>query len=120
MKALGIVFLYDRAQGPPDKVSKEFSDRFAAVSENLVKEGLINLPELKDVMDFGRIYWGGIKERFAEILKDENAIGGISIQVFENHSGMKAGDQVKSLLYDGSKTPWGFDLVVSVIYSDSE
>ena len=51
MKAIGLVFLYNRAQGEPAEVSKSVSEYFHNITENLVTEGLIGLPESKEIME---------------------------------------------------------------------
>ncbi|TFG14881.1 MAG: hypothetical protein EU531_08870, partial [Promethearchaeota archaeon] len=75
MKALGIVFLYDRALGAPEDLAKKFSENFTIVTENIVLENLVELVDLKEIMDKNRIYWAGIKENFVEILNNEEIIG---------------------------------------------
>ena len=117
MKAIGLVFLYERKQGEPSQISKLISDHFPNITQNLVNEGLIGLPESKEIMENKYIYWGGIKEDFNGFLEDEKKIGGIAIELFENYSGLKVSDDVESLIYDGTQTPWGFTLVVCVLYS---
>ena len=116
MKALGIVFLYDRVMGSPESVSKEFSEYFPGVTEDLIKSNLLNLSELKGIIDSNRIYWGGIKEDFYKLLEDETAIGGIALKVFEQYSKLKAADEVRSLVYDGEKAPWKFKIAICVLY----
>lgn len=116
MKAVGLVFLYDRSLGEPEVVSKDFSEFFSSVSENLVKEGLLTLPDLKLIIDNQLIFWGGIKENFEQISEDDEAIGKIAWQVFTSNSSVKISDEVKSLVYDGSKSPWEFTLMACVVY----
>ena len=116
MKAIGIVFLYDRVMGAPDVVAKEFSDYFPRISEDLVKTDLLNLAELKEIMDLKKIYWGGIKEGFYELLEDEMSIGGIALKIFDQYSKLKASDEVKSLIYDAEQVPWNFRIAVCVLY----
>ncbi|MBN1801220.1 MAG: hypothetical protein JW891_06910 [Candidatus Lokiarchaeota archaeon] len=116
MKAIGIVLLYDRNIGAPQEVSSVFSEFFPQVTENLVKEGLLTLPELKEIIDSKSIYWGGIKENFKEFLLDEDSIGKLGWQVFNKHSGKDPLDEVKSLIYDGNKAPWNYSLVACVLY----
>ena len=116
MKAIGLVFLYNRIEGKPEKVSKEFSKYFNIVGENLVTEGLIELPELKRIIDLKQIYWAGIKERFLEILDDEQTIGKIAWKVFKDFSGKEPFDEVKSLVYNRNEVPWNFPLMACVLY----
>jgi hypothetical protein len=116
MKAIGLVFLYDRNLGPPKEVSRRFSEFFPRVSENLVLEGLLELSNLKDIMDFKRIYWAGIKENFETISKDEEMIGKVAWKVFSDYSGIEPSDEVSSLIYSGKKASWGFTLMVCVLY----
>jgi len=117
MKAIGIVFLYDRVMGAPDTVSKEFSEYFPGISEDLVKSKLLNLLELKTLLESKMVFWGGVTEKFYEFLDDEVVLGSIAIKVFENHSPQKAGDEVKCLIYDREKTPWKFTIAVCVVYN---
>ena len=116
MNAIGIVFLYDRKRGPPEEISVGFSENFAQITEDLVKQELLNLPELKVIIDSQSIYWGGIKERFNEILTDENEIGKIAWVVFKNNTGIEANDEINSLVYDGTIAPWGYTLLACIIY----
>ena len=116
MKAIGLVMLYDRRLGAPGKVSTEFNEFFPQVTENLVKEDLMELPELKEILDAKRIFWGGIKENFKEMLANEQSIGKLAWQVFHSHTDEEASDEVKSLIYDGSQAPWEFTIAVCVLY----
>lgn len=117
MKAIGIVMLYDRRVGDPQEVSKTFfGENFSIVSEGLVSQELINLIQLKDFLESKSIYWGGIRENFEKLLEDEEAIGRLAWKVFNDQSGKEASDEVKSLVYDGSKAPWKFTLMACVLY----
>ncbi len=116
MKAIGIVFLYDRVIGSPDVVAKEFSQYFPSITEDLMNSKVLDLAELKDIMDSNKIYWGGIKEDFNSLIENKLSIGGIAINVFEQNSNLKVSDEVKSLIYDGDKAPWKFKVVVCILY----
>ncbi|NHJ23333.1 MAG: hypothetical protein EAX89_02070 [Candidatus Lokiarchaeota archaeon] len=116
MKAIGIVFLYDRALGTPELVSKDFSAQFSNVSENLVLEGLLELPDLKFILDNKNIFWGGIKENFQEIQENENMIGRLAWRIFKDYSGIESSEEVKSLIYKANDAPWNFTLMVCVLY----
>jgi hypothetical protein len=116
MKSIGLVFLYDRNLGAPDDVSKKFSEFFSFVSENLVLEGLVELPKLKEIIDSRKIYWAGIKQNFDTILEDHDAIGKIAWKVFSDYSGIEPSEEVKSLVYGSDKAPWKFTLLVCVLY----
>ena len=117
MKAIGIVMLYDRKVGDPQEISKNFfGENFSIVSEGLVSQELIELPQLKELLDSKSIYWGGIRENFEKILEDEEGIGRLAWKVFHDQSGKEASDEVKSLVYDGSKAPWDFTLMACVLY----
>ena len=72
--------------------------------------------ELKNVLDSKSIYWGGIRENFEKILENDEAIGRLAWKVFNDQSGKEASDEVKSLVYDGSKAPWKFTLMACVLY----
>ncbi len=111
-----MVFLYERSKGSPEEVSKNFSEYFSKVSENLVKESLLSLPELKGIIESKSIFWGGIKENFGSILEDPDAIGHLAWTVFKNHTGREASEDIKSLVYEGSKSPWAFTLLACVLY----
>lgn len=116
LKALGIVFLYDRTLGAPEDLAKKFSENFTFVSENIVLENLVQLVDLKEIMDKNRIYWAGIKENFDEIINNEEIIGKLAWKVFKDNSTIDASDEVKSLIYNGDKVPWNFPLIVCVLY----
>lgn len=116
MNAIGIVFLYDRKLGSPEEMAGNFKDNFSQVTENLVSEGLLDLPELKKIIDSQKIYWAGVRENFAEVLGDSDTIGKISWITFKNHTNIEAGDDIKSLIYDEEHAPWGHSLITSVLY----
>ncbi len=116
LKALGIVFLYDRNIGNPEEMSKKFSEYFTNVTENLVIEKLVQLANLKEIMDAGRIYWAGIKDDFQKVINDEEMIGKLAWKVFKDHSAIEPSDEVKSLIYNEKKVPWNFPLMVCVLY----
>jgi len=116
MQAIGLVFLYDRNIGKPEDISKRFSSHFANVGENLVLEGLLDLPTFKEIMDTKRIYWGGIKENFLELLDDDDAIGKLAWKVFVDNSKIEPSEEVKILIYQKQSTPWNFSLMVCVLY----
>ena len=116
MRAIGIVFIYDRKEGTPDEISNKFSDFFPSVGENLVTEKLIDLVELKQIMDNKRIFWGGVKENFTEIMKDEDNIGKLAWKIFNDFSRLEPSEEVKSLVYESRESPWNFPLTVNVLY----
>jgi len=116
MNAIGIVFLYDRKLGPPEEMAEKFKDNFPQVTENLVKEGLLDLPMLKKIIDSQNIYWGGIRENFKKILDDSDTIGKLSWMTFKNHTNIEASDDIKSLIYDEGLAPWDHALIVCVLY----
>ncbi|MFX1316311.1 MAG: hypothetical protein ACFE9T_10640 [Promethearchaeota archaeon] len=116
MKAIGLIFLYNRTEGRPEEVSRRFNKYFSLIGENLVMEGLIDLPDLKNIIDMKQIYWAGIKERFLEILDDEETIGQLAWKTFKDLSGKDPFDEVKSLIYDSIEAPWKFTLMVCVLY----
>ncbi len=116
MKPIGIVFLYDRKEGNPTDVAKKFAENLPTVSEDLVKEKLIDLPTLKSIMDSKSIYWGGIKKNFDKVAEDEEVIGETAWQVFNNHTGLECSEEMKSLIYDGKKAPWHYSVIVCVLF----
>ncbi|HEY0088999.1 MAG TPA: hypothetical protein VGB37_09150 [Candidatus Lokiarchaeia archaeon] len=116
MVAVGIVFLYNRKEGSPEEVSKKFSKHFSDITENLVKEDLLNLVELKEIMDTKPIYWGGIKKDFNKMLNDNEAIGAFAWNLFKGFTKKEASEDVEVLIYDGLKAPWGFTILVCVLY----
>lgn len=115
-KAIGIVFLYNKEKGGPKKVSTQLSDYFSDITQNLVNQDLLDLPDLKEIMDEKKIYFGGIKKDFEEILNDNEAIVNIAWEVFNRHTGIEASDEVKVLVYDGDQAPWNFTLMACVLY----
>jgi hypothetical protein len=116
MHAIGLVLLYDRNIGKPEDISKRFSSHFANVGENLVLEGLLELPEFKEIMDMKRIYWGGVKENFLKLLDDDDAIGKLAWKVFVENAKIEPSEEVKSLIYEKENAPWDFSLMVCVLY----
>ena len=116
MKAIGLVFLYDRNLGAPGEISKKFSEYFPSLSENLVLEDLLSLPNLKEIIDSKKIYWAGIKENFSVFLEDNDMIGKLAWKVFSDYSGNEPSEEVKSLIYNAKRAPWGFSLMTCVLY----
>ncbi len=116
MKAIGLVFLYDRNEGSPQDVSANFITHFSNVTENLIFAGLMELSELKEIMDVKRIYWGGIKQNFLEILQEEEIIGKLAWKLFSDNTGIAPHEEVKSLIYEKENSPWGFTIMVCVLY----
>lgn len=116
MKAIGLVFLYDRNEGAPQDVSKNFISHFSNVTENLVLEGLMTLIELKEILEIKRVYWGGINQNFLEMQDDETLIGKVAWKVFTDNSGIEPSEEVKSLVYEEKDAPWKFGLNACVVY----
>lgn len=116
MNAIGLVFLYNRKLGTPEEISVKFKDHFSQVTENLVKEKLLNLPELKEIIESQKIYWGGVKENFDEILDDPDTIGKLAWMTFKSNANIEARDEIKSLIYNATQIPWGFTLIACVLY----
>lgn len=114
--AIGIVFLYNTEEGSPDKVSEELSKYFSEITKHMVNQDLLGLPALKEIMDEKKIYWGGIKKDFEQTLGDNEAIGSIAWEVFNQHSGITPSDEVKVLIYDEDQAPWKFTLMACVLY----
>ena len=117
MSAIGIVFLYNREIGKPQEISKNFSTYFSNITENLVKQDLLGIVELKEIIDSKRIYWGGIIENFNEFFNNEESIGQVAWKVFKENSEIEPSDDVKVLIYDEKKSPWNFTLMVCVVYN---
>jgi hypothetical protein len=119
-KAIGLVFLFDMeaVEGSTEKVSKEFSEYFSGVTENLVREEFLELVDLKKIIDEKKIFWGGIKERFEEVLENSDKIGDLAWRVFKNHTDIEGEEDINCLIYDGEDAPWGFTLLACVIYEE--
>ena len=116
MRAIGIVLLYDRNIGEPQEISKQFSKHFSDVGENLVLEGLMDLTTLKEILDMKKVYWGGIRENFIELLNDDDSIGKIAWKVFFDNSKIEPSEEVKSIIYEKQNSPWNFSLMACVLY----
>ncbi len=116
MKAIGLVFLYDRNEGSPQEVSSNFFSHFSNVTENLIFAKLMELQELKEILDMKRVYWGGIKQNFLEMQDDETSLGKIAWKVFTDNSGIEPSEEVSSLIYEEKDAPWKFTLDACVIY----
>ncbi len=116
MKAIGIAFLYDRNLGTPEEISKKFSEYFPNVNENIVLEGLMDLVQLKEIMDAKRIFWAGVKENFDDIMENGDLIGDLAWNVFKKHANMEPSEDIKSLIYKGSEAPWKFNLIACILY----
>lgn len=116
MQAIGIVFLFNEEEGSADDVSKNFAEHFAAVTENFVRQELMDLVTLKKIIDEKKIYWAAVKSNFNEVVEDPSKIGDLAWQVFQKHTNIEAAEDVEALVYDGSKAPWGFTLISCVLY----
>jgi len=116
MGASGIVFLFDMEEGQPDDVSTKFSEYFSGVSENLVREELLELVELKEIIDSKRIFWGGIKKDFSTVVENPDMIADLAWKVFKKHTEEEASEDVRVIIYDSSDAPWGFTLLACVLY----
>ncbi|TXT53432.1 MAG: hypothetical protein BAJALOKI2v1_970009 [Promethearchaeota archaeon] len=114
--AIGLVFLFNMKEGTPEKVSKEFSEYFPSVTENIVREGLLDLATLKKIIDEKKIFWGAVKKDFKKVVQNPDMMGDLAHQVYKNHTGVEASEDVKVLVYDGSQAPWGFTLMACVLY----
>lgn len=115
-KAQGIVFLFNLEEGKPEDVSKEFKDYFSGVTENLVREGLMELVELKKIIDEKKIFWGAIKERFNEVIENSDKLGDLAWKVFKKHTDIEADEDIRCLIYEGKDAPWNFTLCACVVY----
>ena len=67
-------------------------------------------------MDLKRIYWAGVKENFSELIDDDEAIGKLAWKVFVDNSRIEPSEEVKSLIYEKQNAPWGFSLMICVLY----
>jgi hypothetical protein len=114
--AIGLVFLFNMEEGSPEDVSQEFSEYFSSVTENLVRQNLLDLVRLKEIIDEKKIFWGAVKKDFQKVVNDPERIGDLAWQVYKNHTDIKASEDVKVLLYDGEQAPWGFTLMACVLY----
>ncbi|TFF93965.1 MAG: hypothetical protein EU543_02365 [Promethearchaeota archaeon] len=116
MDPIGIVFLFNMDEGSPEEVSKKFSDYFSSVTENLVRENLLELAQLKEIIDEKKIFWGGIKKDFEKVVENTDMIGELALQVFKKHTEIEGSEDVHCLIYDGSQAPWNFTLMSCVVY----
>lgn len=116
MEPLGIVFLFNMDEGNPEEVSKEFGEHFPSVTENLVRENLLELAELKEIIDNKKIFWGGIKKDFDKVVQNNDMIGDLAWKVFKKHTDIEASEDVRCLIYDGAQAPWNFTLMSCVMY----
>lgn len=117
MKAIGIVFMYDGREGTPNEVSKKLSEYFGQITENVVKTAnLMDLVQLKQIIDEKDIYYAGIKQNFSEVLNDPQQIGQAAWEVYFKHTKKEASEDIQTLVYDEAKAPWGFTLMVAVLY----
>jgi hypothetical protein len=114
--AIGLVFLFNMTEGKPQDVSTKFSEHFSNVSENLVREGLLELIDLKEIIDSKKIFWGAIKKDFKMVVENPEMIGELAWRVFKNHTEIEASEDVRVLIYNGEDVPWGFTLLACVIY----
>ncbi|MFO8017206.1 MAG: hypothetical protein R6U96_01100 [Promethearchaeia archaeon] len=117
MEAIGIVFLYDGKEGAPNEVSKKLSDYFGQITENIVKTAkLMDLAELKQIIDNKAIYYAGINKKFSDVLNDPQIIGQTAWEVFYKHTKREASEDIQTLVYDKANAPWEFTLMVAVLY----
>ncbi|MFO8017207.1 MAG: hypothetical protein R6U96_01105 [Promethearchaeia archaeon] len=115
-KAQGIVFLFNMEEGKPEDVSKEFKKYFSGVTENLVREGLMELVDLKKIIDEKKIYWGAVKKRFNEVIENGDKLGDLAWELFKKHTNIEADEDIRCLIYKGEDAPWNFTLCACVVY----
>ncbi|MHA1762735.1 MAG: hypothetical protein ACTSYC_03125, partial [Promethearchaeota archaeon] len=89
---------------------------FPNVSENIVLEGLIDLVQLKEIMDANRIFWAGVKENFDKVMENSDLIGDLAWNVFKKHVNTEPSEDIRSLISNSSEVPWKFNLIVCVLY----
>ena len=119
MKPIGIVILYDRKEGAPEEMSSKFAGEFfTQVTENMVKEGMLEIGDIKEILDSKLIYYGGIKESFNQLVNNPDGLGQIAWKVFNNHTGKEPRDDVKMVIFDGEKVPWNHTIVACVVYDN--
>jgi len=117
MKPIGIVILYDRKEGAPEELASKFAGEFySQVTENIVKERMLALGDVKDILDSKSIFYGGIKESFKELVTNPEGLGKIAWKVFNNHTGKEPIDDVKMVIFDGDKVPWHHTIAACVVY----
>lgn len=119
MIPIGIVILYDRKEGAPEEMaSKLAGEFFSQITENIVKERMLEIGDIKDILDSKLIYYGGIKESFKKLLDNPERLGQIAWKVFNNHTGKEPIDDVKMVIFDGQKVPWNHTIVACVVYDN--
>ena len=119
MKPIGIVILYDRNEGAPEEMAAKFAGVFfSQVTENIVKERMLDIGDIKDILDSKTVYYGGIKESFKELESSPEGLGQIAWKVFNNHTGKEPLDDVKMVIFEGDKVPWNHTIVACVVYDN--
>jgi len=126
MKPKALVFIFNKNAGDLDDVSAKIVPFFAPMVKNLVSEKYINSKDEFDVIaDKQRVYFiRGDDEKFKELLMDDakDRIADVArTAYYTNNTAEKDSDtskDVNAIIYDGSKAPWGFDLILTVIYEN--
>ena len=119
MKPIGIVILYDRKEGAPEEMASKFAgDYFSQITENILKERMLEIGDIKDILDSKLIYYGGIKESFRELLDNPEGLGQIAWKVYNNHTGREPTDDMKMVIFEGDKVPWNHTIAACVVYDN--
>ena len=117
LKPIGIVILYDRKEGTPEELSSKFAaEFFSQVSENVIKEKMLSLGEMKELLDSKMLFYGGIKEKFDEFTNNPEVLGQIAWKVFYDHTGKEPIDDVKLVIFNGDNVPWNHSIAACVLY----
>ena len=117
MKPVGIVILYDRKEGAPEEVASKFAGEFfSMITENLVKEKMLEISNIKEILDSKLIYYGGIKDNINDFIANPETLGQIAWKVFNTHAGKEPLDEVKLIIFEGNKVPWNHTIAACVVY----
>ncbi len=121
MEPRGLVFIFNKKVGDLEFVTKEIMPYIPNMVDNLVKEGYVSYKEQFDtITDNNGVCWARIEDsKFKNITENEQThLAEIAIKTFySNNPEVKISDEIKAIHYDGTKAPWKFDLILTVIYS---
>ncbi|MHA1819586.1 MAG: hypothetical protein ACTSU2_04850 [Promethearchaeota archaeon] len=115
---VGICFILNKANAPDDPL-KALEPYYVDIVKHLNKEEIItSSKEYDKIINGSYVYFVRVeKSDYEKMLNDSSIIGSTAIDVYLKHTGVEPSDDVDILIYPKDKAPWGFDLIVSVLFS---
>ena len=116
---VGIVFMYDKAVGDVQKVTDKLKPFLTEIVRNLVGSGYIKgKDEFERIFDGEFVYFSRLAASdLKKMMSDESLIANTALDVYKYNTEVEANEEVNALHYPKEESPWGFDLLVAVVYA---